>query len=259
MEKMPFYAKVREAFQSGNRAMVATITEVEEDNDAARQLLGEKILLLVGGQPAYSADGLAVVYDDLQALGILETMQGSNKPLLKKFAPSRQGIKEIFFAPLIDRPRLVIFGGGHIAKPLATLGDLLGFAVIVVDDREDLINEERFPAAEGLYCEDFTEFLTGFPIRSNDYLVIVTRGHQHDYFVLKEVINSPAAYIGMIGSRRKVRIIFDALRNDDGVPGELIEQVFSPIGLDIGAETPEEIAVAIFAEIIQVRRGRADG
>ncbi|MEE8370085.1 MAG: XdhC/CoxI family protein [Dehalococcoidia bacterium] len=149
---------------------------------------------------------------------------------------------------------LLIVGGGHIGSALATIGNLCDFSVAVVDDRADFANAERFPQADTVICGDFVETLREFPIDANTYIVCVTRGHKHDEASLRQVAGSPAAYIGMIGSRRRVGIVLNHLR-EEGVDPEAIACVHTPIGLDIGAETPEEIAVSIMAEVIQVRRG----
>ena len=149
---------------------------------------------------------------------------------------------------------LLIVGGGHIGKALATIGHLCGFSVAVVDDRPDYANPERFPEADHVLCGDFVETLRGFPIDANTYIVCVTRGHKHDELSLRQVVASPAAYVGMIGSKRRVSAVLQHLL-DDGYDPEAIARVHTPIGLDIGAETPEEIAIAIMAEVIQACRG----
>jgi xanthine dehydrogenase accessory factor len=149
---------------------------------------------------------------------------------------------------------LLIVGGGHIGSALATIGNLCGFSVAVVDDRADFANAERFPQADTVICGDFVETLREFPIDANTYIVCVTRGHKHDEASLREVAGSPAAYVGMIGSRRRVGIVLNHLI-EEGADPEAVARVHTPIGLDIGAETPEEIAVSIMAEVIQVRRG----
>lgn len=157
----------------------------------------------------------------------------------------------------ISRPplELVICGGGHVGRAVATAGRMLDFAVTVIDDRAEFVARERFPDEKiGLVCADFTTALRSLKITPATHLVIVTRGHRHDEICLREVIDKPARYIGMIGSRRRTTTIREHLRRE-GVGGELLRRVHAPIGLDIGAQTPEEIALAILAEIILVRRG----
>jgi xanthine dehydrogenase accessory factor len=152
-----------------------------------------------------------------------------------------------------DRCRAVILGGGHISQPLAVVLDLLGYAVTVADDRPDFANRARFPQAE-VVCGDFLRFLAGLQADDKTAIVIVTRGHQHDTECLRAVAGQPAGYIGMIGSRRKVAAVFAALA-DEGVPRELLARVRAPIGLDIGAQGPAEIALSIAAELVAAFRG----
>jgi xanthine dehydrogenase accessory factor len=154
---------------------------------------------------------------------------------------------------------LVVVGAGHIAVPLVRHGVELGFRVTVLDDREAFATTERFPAAAHVARADFADDpFAGVPIDSTTYIVLVTRGHRWDFDCLRRLIDapSPPRYIGMIGSRRRVRAAFSALL-EAGYARETLAQVRAPIGIEIGAETPEEIAISIAAELIAVRRGRA--
>jgi xanthine dehydrogenase accessory factor len=154
-----------------------------------------------------------------------------------------------------ERPAtLLIIGAGHVGKALATIGDMCGFSIEIIDDRPEFANAERFPEADRITCGRFDEVLDGYPIDSNTYVVCVTRGHKHDETSLGLVAPTDAAYVGMIGSKRRVGAVLQHLV-EDGVDPGAVERVHTPIGLDIGAETPEEIAVSIMAEIIRVRRG----
>nr|WP_275589216.1 XdhC family protein [Sporohalobacter salinus] len=177
----------------------------------------------------------------------------SKFPILKKVKIDSGIEVEVYFEPVLEEPRLLIFGAGHVAKPLAKVGKMVDFTVTVMDDRQDMVSRQRYPQADELVCADFDDYLRNLQIKENDYLVIVTRGHKHDYEVLKEVIDSQAKYIGMIGSSRKVKMLFRQLR-DEGVGQELIDQVYAPIGVNIASETPAEIAMSIIAEIISIRR-----
>jgi len=157
----------------------------------------------------------------------------------------------------VSRPplELIICGGGHVGQAVAKAGRLLDFRVTVIDDRADFASRERFPDSQiRLLAEDFIEALRSLKITPAAHLVIVTRGHKHDEMCLREVIDRPARYIGMIGSRRRATTIREHLRRE-GVPAESLRRVQAPIGLDIGAQSPEEIALAILAEIVLVRRG----
>jgi len=161
---------------------------------------------------------------------------------------------EVFIEVQISPPTLIIAGGGHIAVPLARLGTMLGFRVVVLDDRPAFANRERFPEADEVLAGDFGETLSTYPVDDQTYIAIMTRGHSHDMECLLQTIESPAAYIGMIGSRRRVRGVFDLVK-EEGVDEELLARVHAPIGLDIGAQTPEEIALSVMAEVAKARRG----
>jgi xanthine dehydrogenase accessory factor len=154
--------------------------------------------------------------------------------------------------PLHVSSMLYIFGAGHVSQHIAKLAKLVDFNVTVVDDREEFANRERFPEADEIIVEDFHRIFNRVALKHNDFVVIVTRGHAYDADVLKETLKRQFRYAGMIGSRRKVKIVFDYLR-ECGFDNKTIEQVHAPIGLPIHAETPQEIAVSIVAELIQTR------
>ena len=158
------------------------------------------------------------------------------------------------YVEVVRPPTLLIAGGGHVGGFVAKLGKLVGFQVAVVDDRPEFANRERFPDADQIICEEFIPALEAFPITETTYVVVVTRGHKQDEASVRAVATSNAAYIGMIGSRRRAGAVMKLLR-ESGVPKEALERVRTPIGLDIHAETPEEIAVSIIAEIIMARFG----
>ena len=179
---------------------------------------------------------------------------------------STQGVHELSSAtgPTIDvyveahhpHPDLVIVGAGHIAQPLCSMGAAMGFRVIVVDDRPDFATRERFPEAERVVRVDFREPFAGIPIHSTSHIVLVTRGHKYDFECLRHLLEADveAPYVGMIGSRRRVRAAFSQLKGE-GMPRDRLSRVRAPIGLDIGAETPVEIAVAVLGEIVLQWRG----
>lgn len=151
---------------------------------------------------------------------------------------------------------LVIVGAGHIARPMARAGADLGYRVWVLDDRPDFATRERFPDAYRVLRADFSRPFQDVPIHPGTHILLVTRGHKYDYDCLVQVLRmDPApAYIGMIGSRRRVRATFVQLL-EDGIPRHRLQDIHAPVGLDIGAETPEEIAVSVAAELVKVRRG----
>ena len=162
------------------------------------------------------------------------------------------GTVEIFVEPILPQPVLHLFGGGHISMALAKAAFSAGFSVVVVDDREAFANLQRFPMAQQV----FTSFEEGFATiqpNASSYLVIVTRGHKEDMRVLAWAVRTAARYVGMIGSKRKVLSVYKALEQEGYRPEEM-ERVYAPMGLDIGALSPEEIAVSIVAELVAVRR-----
>jgi len=161
---------------------------------------------------------------------------------------------KIFLDPIYPRPHLVIFGGGHISLPLVNIGRLLDYQITIIDDRPAFANELRFSAADRVICEDFKTAIQKVSFNTNTYAVIVTRGHSHDKTCLEEMLKKDKiAYLGMIGSKRKIAALFNDLR-EEGFEQEQLNSVYTPIGLEIGAQTPEEIAVSIMAEIIMVSR-----
>ena len=155
--------------------------------------------------------------------------------------------------PIVATPRLLIVGAGHIAVPLARLASVLEFETIVVDERADFASRERFPTADEVHARPYEEFLDEFEVDERTHVVLVTRAHRFDEMALRRLLDSPAPYIGMIGSRRRVHIVYGTLLAEGFTP-EQFAKVYAPIGLDIGARTPAEIAIAIAAEIVDLRR-----
>jgi xanthine dehydrogenase accessory factor len=166
------------------------------------------------------------------------------------------GIAKVYIEPIIPMSTLYIFGGGHISFSLARIGKMLGFRIVVIDDRKEYANPERFPEADKTIADDYTNVFSQISVNNFSYIVIVTRAHAYDQTVLEWAITTDAKYIGMIGSRKKIEKIYDNLIAK-GASGDDLKRVHAPIGLDINAETPEEIAVSILAEIIKIRRSGA--
>ena len=160
------------------------------------------------------------------------------------------GEMEIFVEPLLTAPTLLIVGAGHIGAACAELGKFLGFRVALIDDRPELLTREKFPHADELHVGDLAAELGRYAITPQTYIVLVTRAHTVDAPVLRAIVDRPAAYIGMLGSRRRVLTVYNLLKNE-GISEQTLERVHAPIGVAIGAETPQEIAVSIMAEIIQ--------
>ncbi|MEN6324862.1 MAG: XdhC/CoxI family protein [Syntrophomonas sp.] len=159
----------------------------------------------------------------------------------------------IMLDPYLAPHELIILGGGHIAKSLVELGNLLGYITTVVDDREEFVSEQRFPQASRRICCSFDDLDKNLSPGSRSSVVVVTRGHQHDWICLRQMLKYPLVYLGVIGSRRKVAMLRENILSA-GYPEEICNRIYMPIGLNIGAQTPEEIAVSIAAELINVRR-----
>lgn len=177
------------------------------------------------------------------------------KPALVKVEEGQSGVEEslFFLEPVIPLPRLVIAGAGHVGRAVARLGYFLDFEVTVIDDRPEFANRDNIPNADHIIVDQIAQTITKFPIGPDAYLVIVTRGHRYDAEVLRECIASDAAYIGMIGSDRKVKLMREKFLERGWAREEQFDRVRAPIGLDIGSKTVEEIALSIAAQLIQVR------
>jgi xanthine dehydrogenase accessory factor len=163
------------------------------------------------------------------------------------------GQLEIFVECISPQPAALIFGGGHISKSLAKVLDLAGFAVSIVDNREAFANRERFPEARNVIAGEYEDVLPKLNITSSTYIVIVTRGHRDDMRVLRWAVTTPARSIAMIGSRRKTIAVIRELEKE-GLPAEAFKRLYAPMGLEIGAISPEEIAISVAAEMIAIRR-----
>jgi xanthine dehydrogenase accessory factor len=163
------------------------------------------------------------------------------------------GQLDVFVEPVLPVPGAFIFGAGHISRSLAKVADLAGFRAVVVDNRESFANRERFPEAAEVHAGEYEDVFPRLPINETSYVIIVTRGHRDDMRVLKLAIATPARYIAMVGSKRKVLGVVRELEKE-GVPREALERIHAPMGLDIGAISPEEIAISVAAEMIAVRR-----
>jgi len=165
------------------------------------------------------------------------------------------GQADVFFEVMPSPPKLVVVGAGHIAVPLVKMAKLMDYHVVVVDDRILFANRERFPDADEVVVGDMAETVKDMDITPTTYVVLITRGHKYDEPCLRELLDRPAKYIGMIGSKRRIKACFERFKEEEQVSEELISRVYAPIGLDIATETPEEIALGILGEIIKVRRG----
>lgn len=160
--------------------------------------------------------------------------------------------KAVLVEPFLPKPRLIIFGGGHVSKPLSDFSSRVGFSVTVVDDRPFFANTGRFPEAERVICESFEKSFELINLRKSDYVVIVTRGHRYDAMILREVLKQDLSYVGMIGSSRKVRGMKEELLGE-GFSKDKLDLICAPIGIDINSITPDEIGISIVAQLISYK------
>ena len=161
----------------------------------------------------------------------------------------------LYIEPILPRPTVVIAGAGHVGAALGQIMVLCGFEVVIVDDRPSFANKERLHFADRVIVDDIPKFLRSYPVSSQTFFVIVTRGHRHDAHCLREVVKSHAKYVGMIGSKRKICVIYEELLREGLATAEELKRVHSPLGFDIGSREVGEIAVSIAAELVAVRRG----
>lgn len=229
------------------------IATVVGQQNLPADMIGRKAVF-DGNQPV--ADGLALswITEQLQQLAAssLATGEFQVNQIKNPLQPEQQ--LTVMLDPFLPPHELIILGGGHIAHPLAELGKMLGYQITVVDDRQDFVNPERFPQADVRICCSFDELGKYLSPGVRSSVVIVTRGHQYDWNCLRQMLKYPLLYLGVIGSRRKVAILREKMRAE-GYPEQECNRVYMPIGIDIGAQTPEEIAISIAAELIKVRRG----
>ena len=225
--------------------------------------VGAKMLFAANGEKVGSLGDVALetaLQDELlevlekDAPGVFRWQVEDSSDSSESSERDRNGGSEVwvFMDAVQPRPTLLIAGAGHVGQALCHLGKWLGFNVAIVDDRADFASEERLPEADEIIIGDIAEELRQYPVDHLTYAVIVTRGHQHDEEALHSVIESNARYVGLIGSRRKIKLIYDDLR-DMGISEETLAKVYAPIGLDINSKTVPEIAVSIAAQLIQVR------
>lgn len=248
---LAFYQALQQALEENCAAVAARILQVSPELREVLKPGTRKLFYLSGPGIGELGDKKVEGIIASQVEGVLK----GHKPQWVH-VPLDEGWVDVFLEPVLPEPHLLILGGGHVGQKVAILAKEVGYRVTVVDDRPEFANRQLFPQVDEVICESFASALDKIPIDPSTYIVIVTRGHRHDYYCLRRVISSPAAYIGMIGSSRKVKGIIEGLEAE-GIPRERLARVHAPIGLDIGAETPAEIAVSILAEIIQVyRRGK---
>lgn len=205
--------------------------------------LGER-MLLAGGEAVWKSQ------DSTFLPGHLKEIEDAEGNTLTEIAGQK-----VFCECIGNRKELIICGGGHVSLPIIQIGKNIGFHVIVLEDRPKFADDARRAGAHTIICQPFEQGLKEVEGSPDTYFVIVTRGHRYDSICLQEAVKKSNAYVGMMGSRNRVRIVKENLVQE-GIPQGLLEQVYTPIGLSIGAETPEEIAVSIMAEIIKVKNAK---
>ena len=255
---MDIFEEIVRLRREGSKAALATVVKwlgstPRRDN--------AKMLILEDGSTMGSIGGGSTEAEVVEeARRVLETEKASlTKFTLTQEEAARDGLicggtVEVFVEPILPDPSLLLMGGGHLAQAIAEAAQRVSFKVSVVDDRASFANRERFPGVEETIVASFEESLDSIDVTENTFILIVTRGHGYDQVVLEKAIQSPARYVGLVGSRRKIRIILKNLL-DKGIPPKTFSNLYAPIGLEIGSETPQEIAVSVIAELISLRKG----
>ena len=239
--------EIVDAYDGGQPVSLATVVNAKEGGPA----LGAKLLLRVDGSVSGS---LGIADLDARAIEIAQKVAevGSNESF------STADGTEVFVEGFTTPPTLVMVGGGHVGKATADLAHSLGYRVYLVDDRPEFSNEERFPYADKTIVATYDKWPDQLELNVNTFVVVATRGHRYDDMALESALRTRARYIGLLGSRRKTIMIYRRLI-EQGVPLERIKEVYAPVGLNIGALEPGELAVSIMSEIIMVRRGGDGG
>jgi xanthine dehydrogenase accessory factor len=253
------FAAVAEALDRGEAAALVTIVST---TGSTPQRVGAKMLVFADGRMVGTIGGGCYENDAFwKARDAITARQPRlvHYELSDDFAQETGlicgGQMDVYIEPIEPSPELYVIGAGHVGYHLATLAAAVGFQVRVVDDREKFANRERFPDAAEVVVEDIPVWLSRVTLPAHAYVVILTRGHTNDLEALRGLATRDLRYLGLIGSRAKVARIFEALQAD-GISSERLAQVHAPVGLDIGAVTPQEIAVSILAELIAVKHGK---
>jgi xanthine dehydrogenase accessory factor len=255
------FAAIGEALTKGEDVALVTIVS---SNGSTPQRVGAKMLVFADGRTVgtigggcYEHDALGKAREALRTRKAITAKYDLNDDFAEESGLVCGGQMEVFIEPLEAPPALYVFGAGHVGYYLARAASEAGFEVHVVDDRAAYANRERFPFAASVIVEDIPSWLAATTISPSAYAVIVTRGHRHDLDALQSLAGRPLRYLGLIGSRAKIARIYDQLLGEGGATLDRLSHVHAPIGLDIGAVTPQEIAISIAAELVAVRRGKA--
>ena len=254
------FSAVLRALECGESAALVTIVSTQ---GSTPQRVGARMLVFADGHTIGTIGGGCYENDAAgKAREILRTRKAAvvrydlSDSLAEENGLICGGRMEVFIEPLDPSPRLLVVGAGHVSQHVARMAADVGFQVHVLDDREKFANRERFPAAAEVHVAEIAPFLAAAALPASAYVLVITRGHTHDLAALRALAGRSLRYVGMIGSRAKVARIHEALEAE-GAPADWLNAVHAPVGLRIGAVTPEEIAVSIVAELIAVRRGAA--
>jgi xanthine dehydrogenase accessory factor len=239
-----------EITEQGAAAVLATVVEVA---GGAKIEAGAKCLIRDGKVRAETLGDAKVI--DAIVRESDKHLRAEKSQLVSLVIAEIDAKLEVFFEVMPAPVKLIVVGAGHIAVPLVRLAKVLDFHVTVIDDRLLYANRERFPDADDVLVGDMAQMLKEMTITPSCYIVLITRGHAYDEPCLRQIMRSRAKYIGMIGSRRRIKACFQRFRDEEKVAEEVIDRVYAPIGLDIATETPAEIALSILGEVIKVRRG----
>ncbi len=247
-----------------SRAEDVALVTIVATNGSTPQRVGAKMLVYADGRivgtvggGCYENDAFWKAKESLKTRKALRVKYELDDDFAQENGLVCGGQMEVFIEPIEPPPSVYVIGAGHVGQYLGKFAHDAGFMVRVVDDREAFANRERFPDAAEIVVDDVPGWLTAAVLPASAYVVIVTRGHRHDLDALRAVVSRDLRYVGLIGSRAKIARVYEALVAE-GVDPERFAKVHAPIGLDLGAVTPQEIAVSIVAELIAVRRGRAD-
>lgn len=255
------FEAVARVLAEGGHAVLVTIVSVR---GSTPQRVGAKMLVLEDGSTVGTIGGGCYESDAFQKArlamrdGRCELVRYDlNDDLAAESGLICGGQMDVFIEPISGPPELLVVGAGHVGGHVVALAATLGFRVRVIDDREKFADAGRFPPSVDVIVDDIPSWLRAHPLPPGAFAVIVTRGHKHDLDALRELAASDLAYVGLIGSRAKIARVYAQLA-EEGVDPARLERVHAPIGLDIGAVTPEEIAVSIAAELVAVRHGKLD-
>jgi xanthine dehydrogenase accessory factor len=254
---MDVYEELVRLRRSGQKCAIATIVQV---NGSIPSYQSAKLLVREDGSIVGTVGGGCV---EAEVWNAAREVMETEKPKHLTFSLGQDaaydnglicgGQLNVFVEPVLPQPFAYIFGAGHVSKSISKVATIAGFATVVIDDREMYANRERFPEADQVHAGEYEELFGKLEINDSSYIVIVTRGHRDDMRVLRWAVGTRAKYIAMIGSKRKTISVVKELEKE-GVAREAFDKIFAPMGLEIGAITPEEIAVSVVAEMIAVRR-----